>query len=221
MKKTIALILGLVLCLSLVACGNNEELEKYKKYETLINYLEEEDYQKAYIELLKISRGGEDATIPTEEEKKVTTVEITPDNWQDYFEIRPFESVQYNDFGDLTYKSMGHALYLKEEYLPRVVNGGTDVSFKVGATKEYREYDTESKTFVEGGKVYTTKDTEFVTEVYDSRNSKDSDEYVSTANGQVCAEMICGDGIIDEVHYESIYTNFEIRDVTGTIELYE
>lgn len=38
MKRIFALLLTAVMCLSVVACGSSE-LKKYKKYETLINYL--------------------------------------------------------------------------------------------------------------------------------------------------------------------------------------
>ena len=220
MKKAIALVLVLVLCLALVACDNSEEMEKYKKYETLINYLEEEEYQKAYTELLKLSMGGKSPTEATEKAK--TTVQITMDNWQDYFEILPYKYLQYNDFGDVTWQSIGHALYLKDEYKDRLVNGIADISFKVGATIEYREFDSENRVFIEGGKVYSTRDTEFVTEVSDCRQIEDTDNDISTGHGQVYAEMVCGGGVIDgNIHYEGCYTNFEIHNVTGSMELYD
>ena len=39
MKKWIALLLAAVACLSLAACGQSGEAEKYKKYETLIRII--------------------------------------------------------------------------------------------------------------------------------------------------------------------------------------
>ena len=69
--------MALVLCLSLCACGgNNEELEKYQKYETLINYLEAEDFENAYYELIKISQGAQSQENSEEEKKEPVTVNM-------------------------------------------------------------------------------------------------------------------------------------------------
>ena len=42
----------------LVACGNNSKLEKYKKYEALINYMEAGDYESALAEMIRISENS-------------------------------------------------------------------------------------------------------------------------------------------------------------------
>lgn len=48
MKRITALALALVLCFSLCACGGDtEKLELYEKYEDLIDYMEDGDYQNA------------------------------------------------------------------------------------------------------------------------------------------------------------------------------
>ena len=51
MKKTISLLLALVMCLSLCACGGGESAEspyeKYAKYDELFTYLETNDYDSA------------------------------------------------------------------------------------------------------------------------------------------------------------------------------
>lgn len=43
MKKALSLLLALILCLSLCACGNQD---KYKKYDALIDYIEAGDTEK-------------------------------------------------------------------------------------------------------------------------------------------------------------------------------
>ena len=58
MKRIIAIVLVALMVVSLAACGNSAELEKYRKYETLINYLEAEEYQKALGEVLSISQAA-------------------------------------------------------------------------------------------------------------------------------------------------------------------
>jgi len=127
MKKQIALLLAAVLCLSLCACGNSSELEKYKKYETLINYMEAEDYESALAEMIRISGYTDEPednepedTQPSETEPVAHTVEITLDNWQEYLEINQYLSVYYitNSFDEVTNTSLSLYTILepKEEY---------------------------------------------------------------------------------------------------------
>ena len=54
MKKLIALTLALVMCLGLCACGADaEKIELYDKYDKLIDYMEDEKYEKAYEYIMK------------------------------------------------------------------------------------------------------------------------------------------------------------------------
>lgn len=132
MKKWIALLLAAVACLSLAACGQSGEAEKYKKYETLIDYMEAKDYESALAEMIRISGyadepedgdpedGEPEDTEPSETEPEAHTVELTLDNWQDYLEINQYLSVTYstNSFGEVTdtYLSLYTILEPKEEY---------------------------------------------------------------------------------------------------------
>lgn len=118
MKKTISLLLALVMCLSLAACGN---AEKPKQNKTENDYIgvstnqtentDSTDYQTEY-------------TAPTETEPKVQVVEITMDNWQDYFEIKQCVEgdVNTNAFDEV--ESVGYYIYtvftLKEEYAEKI-----------------------------------------------------------------------------------------------------
>ena len=89
MKKIIALLLVAVMCFSLAACGNSSKLEKYKKYEALINYMEAGDYESGLAEMIRISENGGSVDNAGDEsgEKTAKAVEISIDNWQEYFEI--------------------------------------------------------------------------------------------------------------------------------------
>lgn len=132
MKRFLALLLAAFMCFSLAACSNHSKLKKYEKYETLINYMEAEDYENALEEIIKLS-GNADAQGDNEQEDSkqedtqqgesepiAHTVEITLDNWQDYFEINQYLSVSYNtnSFDEVTdtYLSLFTILELKEEY---------------------------------------------------------------------------------------------------------
>lgn len=57
MKRTIAILLALVLALSLCACSSSE-YEKYAKYADLFEMLEEERYEDAVIAIVQMANGG-------------------------------------------------------------------------------------------------------------------------------------------------------------------
>lgn len=57
MKRTIAILLSLVLALSLCACGSSE-YEKYAKYAELFEMLEEERYEDAVISIIQMANDG-------------------------------------------------------------------------------------------------------------------------------------------------------------------
>ncbi len=73
MKKALALLLALVMCLSLSACG-----------------------------------------------EKTQTVEITMDNWQEFFEIRPEVEWYQDDFGETTSLHYCHFFAVRPEYLDKI-----------------------------------------------------------------------------------------------------
>lgn len=250
MKKVIALVLTAVMCLALCACGVDEKytalLEHLdagnfegikteltalspdfqaeqdqmtanaallEKYGDLLAALEAEDYEAALEDIL--------GRMPVPEEPVYAEVVITMDNWTTYFELRPYEECTYNDFGELTFMRSGYALYLKEEYLPLLKEGGADVSFRVGATAEYWEADFETCARIEGGSMGQVEEEEITPKVIDCRMTADSKNYVCTANGQVAAVMVCNTGYSDMYrNWWGYYTDsFDIREVIGTLML--
>ena len=102
MKKLIALLLAAVLCLSLAACGNG-------KIEANTDNSQEQN---------KENTPSESEQVETEPQEQ--TIEITLDNWQEYFEINQYLSVNYtaNAFGELTDTSLSFFTILepKEAY---------------------------------------------------------------------------------------------------------
>lgn len=133
MKKYIALLLVAVMCLTLVACGNNEKMEKYKKYDTLIHYMEAEDYEGSVEEIMKISQesnhdsGAADDNGNTENKDdgfsqnlKSETIELTLDNWKDFFELRIVPEYMLNAFDEVETLVLSQFLVFKEEYSGRV-----------------------------------------------------------------------------------------------------
>lgn len=222
MKKALSVLLALILCLPLCACGNQD---KYKKYDALIGYIEAGDSGNAINEVLVLigQNGAEGTETP---EVATTTVEITLDNWQEYFEIRPLDVKIYNVFGDLQDSSVGAAFYLKEEYLSRLTDREPEGAFKTIVYTEWHEYDEKAGAFVENG--YVSKEVppeeEIVTYIADWRDSLDEDGVVSTLSGQVFAEINQGTWMTGEGKlgiFKGVITNIEVLDVTGTLELYE
>ncbi len=104
MKRVFTLLLAAAMCFSLGACAGSGEPEKYKKYETLIDCMEAKDYDGALAEITRMSEKSKDTgTSETSQQKeaKSAEIEITLDNWQEYFEIRPnTHGALYNSFGE-------------------------------------------------------------------------------------------------------------------------
>ena len=67
-----------------------------------------------------------------EPQKKIITVDITPDNWLDYFELALVEDWRYNAFGELDSFTIEHRVVLKDEYAKRLAEDSNikyEVSF--------------------------------------------------------------------------------------------
>lgn len=92
MKKWIALVLALVMCMGLCACGNS----KYAKYETLIGCLEAGDYESALAELMRLA--GEEDGMTIEEQERKAAKEFLTGQW---FSLGGVEMV-FNDDGTAT-----------------------------------------------------------------------------------------------------------------------
>ena len=141
MKKTIVILLALVMLLSLAACGGTAE-NPYAKYEELFNYLEAKDYESAGAYIQKLAENGADAQntdtaepSTAETEPSYTTVEITLDNWQDYFEIKPMATFNKNAFGEVEAVFRSWYFCLKESWADSVA--AADVALEYSCTDGY------------------------------------------------------------------------------------
>lgn len=143
MKKFLVAILVMLLCLSFTACGN----DKYQEYDNLINYLEQGDYEAARAEIDTISaiaKSKEDANKTTED------IDITIDNWQDYFEIEERILNNKNDFGEITEVYKKYYLVLKDGY--ELAEQGTSIAIEYSYICEWRyvEEDKQAGTLTVG-----------------------------------------------------------------------
>ena len=150
MKKLLSLLLAAALVLSLGACG--KEANPYEKYEELFEYLEREDYDSAMARIRELA--GESETVPqaapateaetepettetqpSETEPQPVTVEITMDNWQEYFELREYVEIKKNGFGEFEKVSVYYALVNKDGMSPEC--DLSDVTMEFSYTKKY------------------------------------------------------------------------------------
>ena len=157
MKKAISLLLVLVMCLTLCACENNkvEDPTETKPVETTPKDTEPKNTQTEPIKTEPTTPPTEESTAPSETEPKLITVEITMDNWQEYFEITDFVSVWKNDFDEVESTKYGYCLSLKSEYADKVVDA--DVAFEYYFSEPCYvdiEYNIDTKHIIVG-EVYT------------------------------------------------------------------
>ena len=176
MKKALSLLLALVLCLSLCACSGNKDAEYVKHLENRIVELEamlaERDSMLTELEAILTERDETinrllaekentetEITEPENTEPLYETVEITLDNWREYFELRVIREIDLNGFGELQKILTRGFLVNKEGIIPDCHN--SDVTFEYTCTYEVRPYtvDIKNKTFAygEATESYTTK----------------------------------------------------------------
>ena len=168
MKKILSLLLAAALVLSLGACGKAEN--PYEEYEELFEYLEREDYDSAMAYIRERAGVPETApqaaptatpetqppetqapeTQPTATEPQPVTVEITMDNWQDYFELREYVEIKKNGFGEFDSVSLTVVLVNKDGMYPDCFL--SDVTFEYALTRKYvsMTVDPENETITYG-----------------------------------------------------------------------
>ena len=129
MKKWIALLLAAVLCLSLAACGKSttEENSGTTQGQTADNSTQD-TVEPSDTDV------PQDTGVPSDAEPTEQTVEITLDNWQDYFEIKQYLSgyIGTNDFGEPDHVEyyLSTMFTLKEEYAEKVDFDGSNVAIE-------------------------------------------------------------------------------------------
>lgn len=252
MKKIILLALVLCMCLSLCACGVDEKYEELlgylengdaqgakqelsqllpelgeeqekaaadaallEKYQDLIGHMEAAEYEAAKADV--------ETYIPA---PTYSEVAITLDNWQQYFEVRPYAEVDLNENGEVMFRISGEALYLKGSYLSRLdPDKGVYLQFAVSADLVMREYDENTMSFVNGGEEYSSERIRFVATFIDHHQGdvvSEGEKDTSTHIGQVCAVLM--EESLREVYqgtryYRGCYEDWEITGVTGNLLL--
>lgn len=123
MKRIFALVLLLALCMSAAASAESTGAEKYAE---LIDMLEAKRYGEAHEYINRM----ENLQSAQHEGAAVTEIEITDDNWQEYFEIKEEAGWMLNDFGEVFDAVWLQVLCVRDEWADKVVLNASDVIFE-------------------------------------------------------------------------------------------
>ncbi len=185
MKKTLALLMALVMCLSLCACGEKKQ-----------------------------------------------TVEITMDNWMDFFEVRKEIEWEENDFGEAECLQVYHALFIRDEYAESINPDSIKLVFEYceeGALKTF-DVDWENKILTEG-ELAESSNTKVHTATYNTANGVSYYEQqpllvhrfdTGTNMGLVGKDEYINKGLAEKDmadRFGYFFTNWQILRIEGTIEV--
>lgn len=262
MKKTISWILVIAACLTLCACGVDEQFkpllehletqnyagiknelvlispdfkaeqeqsaanaELLAKYQSLLDHLEAENYEDALADI--------ESRMPVPEYE---IIDITMDNWQEYFEIVPDHYWRKNAFGEGEGLCVGFSLFLKDEYAARLnLTGNSKIACTVSFDARVKTLDVNWKetTFTEVP--YTYSPTGMTSTGMDGGRwpEKPFEEACEITSDMNAATMVPSDntaqsnlfyvyiGHYDDVALYNFYfgENFSMSRIAGTLEL--
>ena len=166
-------------------------------------------------------------------------VEITLENWAEYFEIREAKYVWFNPFGDLESSSPGYGIFLKDEYYDRLANSYEAVQVDFEVTYDeicYKAEGYESDNFdynLLGEYTLTPTDPPYWADkpetgltatgtVYDRRRETDGNTELDPFYQKVAAQCsIYGATSSDSINYYYYgATNIQVSRVQGTLLLF-
>ena len=149
------------------------------------------------------------------------TVEITMENWEEYFELREIRLTYLNDFDEIDSIGFGYGIYLKEEYVEKLYTGyeAVSVAFKMEYDWRYRRVTNPTQDdYVIGGVAWTADHKISTSQVFDYRYS----EYIGVEQPEynaVCATFGSAGPIQDNDIFPSL-ENGVVIDVQGALILF-
>ncbi len=147
MKKAVSLILALVLCLGLCACGSGNDTSETTE-------ATDAPTEPSSTESTPATTPITETSTPTETEPQYTTVEITMENWEHYFEYNVNVSPRMNAFGEVETLCPVMCFRLKDEWAS--ITTDMDVALEYNAIDTYScmfSYNVETGEFAVGEKI--------------------------------------------------------------------
>ena len=201
MKKILALLLAAVMCLSLAACGGSDEnAEKIAEYEKRIAELEallaERDAQiSSLLGETEETDTGDENTDPEYE-----TVELTLENWKEYFEIVDRLEIARNYFGEIWRIQVSYYFQLKPQYSERCL-GTEEFAVKVEYMTAYME-----------GTVNVEAETYEITQDFSALRSVYSNATVLNSFRSIHSSVFD-----DKTHFMHFPYDFEVPNIKGVL----
>ena len=175
MKKALAVVLVIVLCLSYTGCGTAEKTPPpcgHEQYLSLIALLENGEYEgaKAWINdtyglvETEVSNASANSSAPEEtavaepKQTGIVEIELTPENFGEYFEIYHDCYFQENAFGDISAGMMPWGIHLKDAFQPYLKQTeDIAVEFETGFSfVEYEiDYENRNINLIDGSEIPT------------------------------------------------------------------
>lgn len=198
MKKLIALLLAAVMCLSLVACGGGET-------PSIDNNSTQE--QQTQNDNNEPESTGTEIAEPENTEPQYEIVEITLDNWQEYFELREYYEFKENAFGEFDRANTKYTLVIKDGI--DIEASESNVVIEYIRTVDYKPYkvDFENKTITHGETIRTETNTDNPTIV--EMKTQLYDKYGATLFQSNYNRL--------EGNSERVFVDFELLRIKGSI----
>ena len=136
MKKQNFFLFLLVLVLLLAACGKQAAVPETNPETTVLETTAPQTAPETTVPETTVPETTVPETvpetIPPTTAEAVQEIQITTENWQDYFERRDVQKVRVNDAGEITLREFGYGVFLKDEFIPRLAqNNPVDVSIEM------------------------------------------------------------------------------------------
>lgn len=188
MKRLLTIMLLIVLCLSCVGCGTSEEPVPcgHEPYLPLIALLESGEYEGAknwindtyaIVETETVPATGDipaaaETTAPTPKNPGTDKIEVTSENFLDYFEYTIDYDFRENAFGEVERVWAMEYIRLKEEYVPRLISGN-EIAVELAYHRVWSKgtLDYENKTFIPNGEYEPSSFGEGLTKVFELSQS--------------------------------------------------
>ncbi len=203
MKRVFVILLAAVLCVSLAACGE-------KGGETDADGSQEPSAASA--------ASAQDADGTDDKAQTKQTIEVTLDNWQEYFEIREYlgSSIVTNDFGEPTkyFYDVFTLFAVKEELAENVVSCDVVIEYDADSSPKNISFNAKDMTFEITGDC----ENEFIPDDY-----LDSSRFTRGATAKLGDEYIHHDTFKDGkvesvpviVPYSTLISGFDNNSTNG------